>query len=284
MSQKKHELLQNELVDAIETNYDKIKPHMSKIVLVSTAIVLGVLAIVLWNYTQRMTAENQWADFLYSTQLAEIRGMEDVAKTFPDTAAGQYALIRVADYDYNRGAANIVSNRDDFTDKVKKAIERYDALASRAKVDPFVKRRAVFGLGHSYESLGEFEKARQNYQQLIDSAPDDPITILARKGIKRLDADGVVGIYEKFSQWQPPAVAPEANPLVPKQPNISFPSAASTDPASDPAPVVEEPADVTPEPGVASDPTDGGGEIKADDSDENTDAQKADDGDSNDGQ
>ena len=260
MSQKKHELLQNELVDAIESNYDKIKPYMSRIVLVSTAVVLGVLAIVLWNYTRRANTESQWADFLYSTQLAEIRGMEDVAKIFPDTAAGQYALIRVADYDYNRGAENIVSNRDDFTDKVKKAIERYESLASRSKVDPFLKRRAVFGLGHSYESLGEFEKARQSYQQLIDSAPGDPITLLARKGIKRLDADGVVGIYEKFNKWQPSAAAPLTDPLIPKQPNISFPSAASADPPSDLAPVVDDAAAGTPEPAVAPEPTEGDGE------------------------
>ncbi len=277
MSQKKHELLQNELVEAIETNYDKIKPYMSQIILVSTAVVLGVLAVFVWTYTRRSAAEGQWEDFLYSTQLAEIRGMEDVAKVFPDTAAGQYALIRVADYDYNRGSTNIVTNRDDFTDKVRKAIERYETLATRPNVDPFVKRRAVFGMGHSYESLGEFDRARESYQQLVDNAPDDPITILARKGIKRLENASVVGIFEKFKLWQPPAAAPETDPLPPSRPDISFPPATSADPVSDPAPAVSDPAVSEPETN-APPVTDGGDKKSVDESGGSAGDNKAGDG------
>jgi tetratricopeptide (TPR) repeat protein len=236
MSQKKQELVHNELAGTIESHFEKVKPYLSQIILLTTAVILGVLAVAVWMYTRHAASEGQWEDFLYSTQLAEIRGMEDVAKTYPDTPAGQFALIRVADYDFNRGASNIITDRDDFKDKVRKAIERYETLADGPKVDPFIKRRAVFALGHSYESIGEFDRAREYYQQLIENAPEDPITVLARKGVKRLGNATIVGIYEKFKTWAPPETAPESNPLVPSRPDISFPSASDREPPAEAAP------------------------------------------------
>ena len=239
MNKKKRELEQNELAGALDTYLENLKPYRSQIVLVTVAVVLGVIAIAFWVSTQRSINETRWEDFLNSTRFSDLRGMDEVAKIYPETSAGQFALMRAADYDFVRGANNLVRDRDDFQDKVRKAIERYKQLVGdEFDVDPFLKRRATFALAHSYESLGEFEKARELYQSLIDNAPDATITILARRGIERLNDASVTAIFTKFKQWQPELTGPDSDPLLPRRPNISFPGSepASESPAADPAP------------------------------------------------
>lgn len=254
MNKKKHELQQNELADAIDQYYEKIKPYISQIILIAVAVSLAFIAVVFWIASSRSINAGQWEEFLDSTRFSDVRGMDEVAKIYPEAPAGQYALIRAADYDYMRGVSSLVGDRDDYKDKVRKAIDRYKTLTSdEYDVSPFLKRRATFALAHSYESLGDFENARKKYQELLDNAPDAPITILAQKGIDRLADPAVVGIFEKFKQWQPELTGPDQGPLLPTRPNISFPSDLPDDlgddsaeaPESNPAddPVIEDTAD-----------------------------------------
>ncbi len=236
MNKKKRELEQNELADAIDSYYETIKPYMSQVVLITVAVVLGVVAIAFWVSTNRSINEGQWEEFLDSTRFSDVRGMDEVAKIYPETPAGQFALIRAADYDYLRGAGNLVRDRDDYKDKVRKAIERYKKLTGdEFTVDPFLKRRATYALAHSYETLGEFDKAREYYQILVDSAPDASITILARNGLERLADPSLVAIFEQFKTWQPELTGPDSGPLLPDRPNISFPGEADAAPATQPA-------------------------------------------------
>ncbi len=283
MSQKKRELEQNELADALTANLEKLQPYYSRIMLVVVAVVLGIVAVVFWNSTRRSVNEGQWEEYLDSTRFADIRGMEEVAKIYPDKPAGQLAMLHAADYDFARGSTSLVNDRDEFKDKIRKAIERYEVLVSdKYRVEPLLKRRATFALGHSHESLGEFDKARQYYQQLVDNAPDDPVGKLAAEGLERLADPSVVAIFDKFKQWQPEMTAPDGGPLLDRRPDISFPGldaadfptpAATETPAPSEAPAATEPpapsddgvTDDSPEPEPAGEsPVDSGGDNNRD--------------------
>jgi tetratricopeptide (TPR) repeat protein len=238
MSQKKRELEQNELADVLGTNLERIKPWMPRIILITSAIVLGILAVAVWNWSYRSANEGQWEEYLDSTRFADIRAMDEVARIFPDTTAGQLALIRAADYDFTRGSLSMISDRDEFQDKVRKAIERYEKLVSgEHKVDTLLQRRAMYALGHCYETLGNFDKAREYYGRLVEEAPNEPVAKLAREGLDRLADPAIVAIYEQFRSWQPETTAPGGGPLLPPRPNLDVPAAPD---ASPPAPVPQD--------------------------------------------
>lgn len=259
MNKKKRELEQNELADAIDSYYDKIKPYISQIILVTVALVLGVVAFAFWTATNRSINEGQWEEYLDSTRFSDVRGMDEVASIYPDAPAGQFALMMAADNDHLRGVSNLVRDRDDYKDRLRKAIERYKKLTGdERQVDPFLKRRAIFALAHSYECLGEFDKAREMYQRLVDDAPDASITIMAREGLERLGDDSVVKIFAQFKQWQPELTGPDSGPLLPDRPDISFPSATNEE-APDDNPAGDQPTEESAAPDTPA-PDDNGAE------------------------
>lgn len=226
MNQRKHELQTNELAQSLEANYEKFKPYMRQTLFIGGAVVLAVFAFVFWRQTRARVTEGQWEDYLYSVQTLENRGLVDVAKTYAGAPAGQFAQIRVADYELFRGVSEIVRNRDEFTDRMGRAIEAYETLAADTTALPFLRVRALFGAAHGYEAVGSFDKARKGYQELVDTAPNDPVTVLARQGLKRLSNPSVVAIHQKFREWKPPTTAPGADELLPARPNLDFPSEA----------------------------------------------------------
>lgn len=266
MNKKKRELEHNELADAIDSYYEQIKPYLPRIFTIAVVIILAVVAVAVWLFLDRRNAESQWSAYLDARRYADQRGMGEVAKVYPDKPAGQFAMMQAADYDYNRGMSKMVSDRADFQDKLQKAIDRYEVLVGdEYQVPAFVKRRALFALGHSYECLGEFDRARDLYQRLVDEAPDSSITIMARTGIRRLSEPGVVGIYEQFRKWSPEMTGPGTGPLLPERPNINFPAAGSgspdgtdagagtaADPGAPPEPESDEPAPPTTDSGTES--------------------------------
>lgn len=244
MNQRKHELQTNELAQSLEANYEKFKPYLRQTLFIGGALLLTLFAFVFWRQTRNRVAEGQWEDYLYSVQTLENRGLVDVAKTYADVPAGQFAQIRVADYDLFRGVSSIVENRDEFMDRTRRAIEAYEKLAADTKALPFLRVRALFGAAHGYEATGDFDKARKIYQELVDTAPNDPVTVLARQGLKRLADPSVVAIYQKFLDWKPPVTAPGADELLPRRPNLDFPAEPASEPPSEAAEETKDDAPV----------------------------------------
>ena len=275
MNKKKRELQQNELADALGQRIEKLKPHMPRILMIGGTILLAVVAVAWWISSRQMLQETRWREYFFSANQAnffgDVRGLEKVAEMFPDTQPGQLALLSAADVNYNVGASGIIRNRQQFRDKLKSAAEQYEQVVeSSANVDPFIKRRASYALAYTYEALGRFDDAADLYRQLAEQAPDAPIAELANKGLKRVTGSGASSIYVAFNQWEPADIAPGSDPLLPQQPNISFPTEAEIN-AVEPELEIGSPLET----GQPKDKSDGGTVDKETDASE-TDESKTD--------
>lgn len=234
MNQKKRELQQNELADTLETNLEKIKPHLPMIIGVSTIVILATIAIAFWMYTRRSITESQWREYFVSSRFNDARGMDTVAEIFPDTTVGELALVNAGDADFAIGSNSLITNRDEYENKLKKAADRYKQVVEGASnQSPFAKMRATMALAYTYESLGKFSEAKALYDEIVENSPESPEGKFAAKCLVRINDPEVTAIYTAFNEWTPPAQAPgvEGGTSLPARPDISMPADTPADPA-----------------------------------------------------
>ncbi len=248
MNKKKRELEQNELADVLGQRLEQIKPHLPRIGMIIGALALGVIAVAYWFNSRQSLEEIRWREYFFSnnqaTYIGDPRGLDKVAEMFPNSQAGQLALLGSADFNYVMGATSLVRDQEEFQNRLESAAAQYEQIiASTARVDPMIKRRATYALAYTYEALGRFPQSEKYYRQIVDEAPDSPIAQLAEKGLQRVTDQSLTSIYTAFQDWKPAETAPGDDPLLPKAPNISFPTdeeltglPQATDADDDPAP------------------------------------------------
>ena len=270
MNKKKRELEKNELADVMTTQMEKLKPHMTKIVLIGCALIVAILGVAFLINTNRQIAESQWQDYFTSARFADPRAMDIVAEQYPNTTPGQFALIYSADATAMDASNSLVNNRQTYTDKLKNAAEKYEQIVESANdVEPFARLRATYALAYTYESLGRFQRAEKMYQQIIDEAADTPEAKLAEEGLARVTDESLTSIYAAFEAWEPPpSTAPGERSGLPPRPDISFGDEAAAESetsigdmdegAGDP-PAPDQPAE-TPEESSADDSSGDSGE------------------------
>lgn len=283
MNQKKRELQQNELADALGTKLEKLKPHIPKIAMFSAVGILAIIAIAFWLNTRKTINESQWREYFVSSRFADARGWDTVAEIFPGTTVGNLALVNAGDSDFTTGSRQIVSNRAEYSAKLRKAAEDYEAVVQSSKARKFEKLRATLALGYTYEALGRFDEAREMYEAVSSEHADTPEGELASKCLDRINDPELVAIYAAFKDWvpAPDEAAPGSlgtDPMLPLRPDISMPKEMPQAPDFDPTP--ETPTG-EPNPAEGAEQPDDGGEENADEA--ATESQTGESGDENEG-
>ncbi len=238
MNKKKRELEKNELADAVTAHLENLKPHMTRIILIGCAVILGILAVAFWINSSRTIRESRWREYFTSSRFADPRAMDTVAELYPNTTPGHFALIGAADADSIEAFSNLASSREAYNEKLKKAAERYEQIVeSTSEVNPFARLRATYALAYTYESLGRFKRAEKLYQQIIDDAGETPEGELAASALVRITNPKMTAIYTAFEAWEPPpSTAPGRPGGLPPRPDISFGEEAESTAADDATP------------------------------------------------
>jgi hypothetical protein len=193
-SEHRHELKTNELVDWLTHLPQWAKDNSITIIgVLLVAVVAGSLyiwkihrknviaqdQIELTNYMARLlggkpqviSAQSQGKDLSYIL-LQPANSLKSFAQTVKDNRMAAFALIKRAEalrteLHYRLGPVN----QEDFTTQINLAKDSYNEAVKRAASYPSLLAEAKFGLGLCEEELGNFEAAKQIYQD-VAANPD----------------------------------------------------------------------------------------------------------------
>ena len=231
-TERRHELQTNELAIWLTSWLEAIKPY-SKVLLGALVLLAAVwFAVTYVRSRGRETESRAWTSLFQAygtgaaTDVAE--QMADVAKSYPGTPAGLWALQTAADVHLAEGTQQLFRDREQAKQDLQQAQEAYDTISQQA-TDPMLKQRALFGAAQALECLGDFGQAEKKYRELSESVPDSAVGQLAGQRLLSLQQPATRDWYRWFAE-QKPVARPLSDPSLfnelPKLPettNLSLP-------------------------------------------------------------
>ncbi|MDA0659955.1 MAG: hypothetical protein O2931_17595 [Planctomycetota bacterium] len=246
-AEERHELHENLLAKWLG---EKLITSQSYLKLLAWVLLLSAVAWLGYRSLHARSEAKQalgWTGILAAQEPADL---EKVAKQFPDTLAGAWALQRAADTHLQRGGIELLRDFKKASEHFELARDSYKKVID-ATQDDILSARAHFGAAQAYESLRELPKANEFFQTICDKWPDSSLAKLAALRIRQNNDPATVDFYDWYFQQKPPMSAPSPeggagaaggtqidpnSPLdlsLPSQPDIELPSAldGSADPA-----------------------------------------------------
>jgi hypothetical protein len=264
---RRHELQTNVLADWIGKHIKQSQGYAKTVL----AVVLLVAAVAIGGMylAKNQAARSQlgWNQFFEAFGSRDPEALEVVAATNQGTAASVWAHLAEADLRLAEGIGDLYTNRDNAKKNLAEAERNYLAVDAAAK-EKILRERAWFGLGQTYESLAELDKAKTFYEKLVSSAPTSALGKEAKRRSDTLGDEATAKWYNWFANQTPrPPMNPGAAgdfglPNLPSdlenlsdRPDLSIPglpaatsAAAPTANAPAPGPELNSP---TPEPASA---------------------------------
>ncbi len=204
----RHELKTNELAEWMSNFPEWIKENRITIIsLLLVVVVAGILSVwrnqnrkvtikrqleftgylsqLLGGRAQIMSSQAQGKDLSYIL-LQPANSLANFAQTVKDSRMSAFALIKRAEalraeLHYRLGPVN----EQDFAAQISLAKDSYNEAIKKAGSDPSLMAEAKFGLGLCEEELGNFEAARQIYQD-VAANPDFEGTVAKTAAKQRL--------------------------------------------------------------------------------------------------
>ena len=173
-----------------------------------------------WYTSQSVLAERKWHDYFVSVSEMHSTGDDRQIKQFAidqkGTDVGDLALLETGDLKYRLAAVNLVKEPKKSAADLNIAVEHYvQLLASNSSSFPLAKQRGTYALGYAFEAQGEFEKAKEKYQQIVDEAPDSAIAKLAQRELDRVNDSEITGIFAAYDAWKANAAATAPDSIKP---------------------------------------------------------------------
>lgn len=278
-SAHRHELKTNEMEKLARQAVPFFERYGNQIAI---GICVVSIALSAWIYFSRTSYNNRasaWTNLGTASSSAEFA---DVADRFPGTTAAPYARLMEADTLYSQGFRAMFTNREASLVDLKKARDGYAILTSGAKVDPFVRERALYGLSRTQECLsnGDLSEAIKAGETLLKEFPESIFKAEIEEQLARLKQGGSQDFYAWFSKKDPKPAAPkkpadkvggESGPALPGSgpvgsgpalpaPTLPIPDAPSADnkPAAPPTLEIptDKPAESKPAPKAEPSPSD----------------------------
>jgi hypothetical protein len=217
-SERRHELQTNVLADWLGKVLATLQPYSTYILggcLV--LLVAGLVAIIasgwesFWPNSRTARSGRSWAEFMATYSEAQREAMErgdsdllyEFAENHPNSTAGLWARQAQADMDLQSGVSKIYNKADKNTadeakDELGNAAEAYQTVMDSAKDSPMLRQRAMLGYAQANEFLSMLtedadenqeyvDAARQNYEQLAETAADTTVGRLAAERLRLLN-------------------------------------------------------------------------------------------------
>jgi tetratricopeptide (TPR) repeat protein len=128
---------------------------------------------------------------------AELLELEKFANEHKNTMQGRLARFQVARALLFQGLRDIgsvkilavepIPQHEQAVKKLQKAAELYKGLADESIDVPLLAQESLLNSGKAYEAVGDLEKAKSSYQQLIKNWPKSVLKRDAETGVKRLE-------------------------------------------------------------------------------------------------
>ena len=224
-SERRHDLQSNELANTLGSGIEKVQPFSQYIV---GGVVIAALLAVGWGvYTSfaRKNAAAAWTEYYFTLNSGDAELFKAIADKHPGSAAAIWAEQTAGDEYLADGIDALYKDRGQGVELLKKAISSYEAVNSTAQ-QPELRTRAVLGLAQAHESLGEIDKAKALYQQVITDGLQPAITTVATNRVAFLNSQTGKEFYAWFNKLKPSPALPPRMPsdlgVPPPSPNIKF--------------------------------------------------------------
>ncbi|HPU07514.1 MAG: hypothetical protein WBH86_05570 [Thermogutta sp.] len=262
--ERRQELKENELAEILARWYAKIAPHSQKILIAVLVIVIVYLGWTIWSRWAAAVENEAWQALHAAMESGAAADYETVAERFPRTNAGYWAQLLAADTHLQIGCRQILVNKADGAQELRKALDGYLAVRN-VTISPLFQQRVLWGLGRAYEALsgtregqGELDRAMTAYRELVQRWPDGPFSSIAKRRLESLEKSETREFYDALAAYEPvrPSVQPPSGiidfgpsslPTPPVQPSSGDETGAA--PASDTKPgeqVVQEKSETSP--------------------------------------
>ncbi len=213
-AEHRHELQQNVLAEWISTSADKVKPYSSLITVGCVVVAIGIAIVLYLQSVERRSKAEAAEQLIAAMQTTGIGELQTMASEYKGTEPAIVAQLLIAEQQLDVGTETLFSNKLAARENLIKAAESF-ALARDQAQDPMLKSWALYGLGRAHESLGELDRARNDYRELKDTFPDSALAEPARRALDRLDQPGVKEFYDWFARQDPRPPAADSTSGVP---------------------------------------------------------------------
>jgi len=238
-SEHRHELKANELAEWLANLPEWLKEN-SKSLIAMAAIIIAVLGFYGWRrYDKNVVQVRQSDEFTSLLNSASSEKMQVAARQSQGTDSSHYLIPLAANlksFAENTSKKNMAAlalikeaetlraelhyrlaavSKQDFTEQINRAKASYTLAVSKASSNPQLMAAAKFGLGLCAEELGDFDQARQIYQEIISNASFEG-TISLVQAQQRLK---YISDYMKEVVFKP---EPKKEPAVATQPTIQI--------------------------------------------------------------
>ncbi len=224
-SERRHELENNELAGTLGTGIDKVQPFVQYIL---GGLVIAALAAIGWGvYTSfaRKNAAAAWTEYYFTLNTGDAESFKAIADKHPGSAAAVWAQQTAGDEYLADGIDTLYRDRGQGTELIKNAIKSFEDVSSAASTDE-LRTRAKLGLAQAHEALGELDKAKDLYQEVISAGLQPAITTVATNRIAFLNSQAGKDFYAWFDQLKPAPAAPPKMPgdlsVPPTTPDLKF--------------------------------------------------------------
>ncbi|MHC4644267.1 MAG: tetratricopeptide repeat protein [Planctomycetota bacterium] len=233
-AEHRHELKTNELAEWITNLPEWANRNMRTIIIVTVIVVLAVGSYLYFRYqrnagvlreklqltelaaavmmSKQETIVRQFSGVDFSFSLLDLAGdLRDFADRTKNDRMAALALIKRAEA--LRAELHYrpkTLDRSYLTKQIQEAEASYRLAIDRSLLNPPLKAMAEFGLGLCREELGDFEKAREIYRDIVKN-PDYESTIVVVQARQRLET---MPEFQKKIVFKP-APRPEPSPLPP---------------------------------------------------------------------
>ncbi|MBI2480204.1 MAG: hypothetical protein HYV60_16695 [Planctomycetia bacterium] len=204
---RRHELQTNVLADWIGKHLQQSQGYAKTVLAVILLVAAAAIAGMFLAKDQAARSQVSWNQFFQAFGERDPEALELVAAANQGTTASVWAHLAEADLRLAEGIGDLYTNRDNAKQNLAAAERNYLAVDSAAK-EKILRERAWFGLGQTYESLADLDKAKEFYGKLVSSAPGSALGKEAKRRFDALGDPATAKWYNWFANQtpRPPAI------------------------------------------------------------------------------
>ncbi|MCC7084475.1 MAG: tetratricopeptide repeat protein [Pirellulales bacterium] len=203
-AQHRHELQTNELAEWLEAKIEQIKPYTQAII---GALIAAVVLAGVWMYLRHMdsSAEQAASDSL----VAAINNPADPLKLYqetldahPGTPQAVVARLLMGQQLLRTGSDQLYTNKLEARKNLAAAASEFSEVEASAD-DQMIRAWALYALGLAHESLGELDRAREDFEKLKKEYPTSSRVGDAEQHLADLDKRSTKEFYDWFAKQDP---------------------------------------------------------------------------------
>jgi tetratricopeptide (TPR) repeat protein len=192
-----------------------------------------VLAGLIWGSmsllqrTRQTTNSNAWREFVQALRAGDAEELRLVAADYRTTPAAARALQAAGMLTLESGVTSILTDRDGALESLKLAQEDLESALNLAKSDNVLVPQIHLGLAQVYEAKNELDKAKAQYNQILESTAFRPFHRIAQQRRNFLEQEET----QEFANWfakqkvaTPRASSTGGSSVAPPSPHDDLPS------------------------------------------------------------